>query len=197
MEKKENRHMLIVVIGMSFKKKRSFYEEEQKIFRSIQSKLAPLEQEVAMEYLTWLDKKTSYFRSSMEKSGYGTQPDSLKRGDVVWVEFGINVGTELSDYKTRGHYALVWAVDLGNIIVIPLSSRDAPGSTLTFDIGVIKELNDDKESQETHSYLKLDAIRSISKRRIARMTGKANGKITLSKENIELVEKAIQIAFLS
>lgn len=67
MEKKENRHMLIVVIGMSFKKKRSFYEEEQKIFRSIQSKLAPLEQEVAMEYLTWLDKKTSYFRSSMEK----------------------------------------------------------------------------------------------------------------------------------
>lgn len=92
---------------------------------------------------------------------------------------------------------MVWAVDLGNIIVIPLSSRDAPGSTLTFDIGVIKELNDDKESQETHSYLKLDAIRSISKRRIARMTGKANGKITLSKENIELVEKAIQIAFLS
>ena len=176
-------------------KKEHRNKTEQKVFRSISRKLAPIDEEIADEYLSWLDKKTTYFRNSIEKNGYGAQPDHLSRGDVVWVEFGINVGTELSDYKTKGHYAVVWAVDLGNVIVIPLSSRDAPGSELTFDIGVIPELNE--KDKETHSYLKLDAIRSISKRRVARMAGKLNGKITLSKENISLVEQAIKFAFFS
>lgn len=181
--------------AMSGNASKRFYKNEQKIFRSIAKKLENMDQEIATEYLSWLDKKTSYFRSSIEKSGYGAQPDDLKRGDIVWVEFGINVGTELSDYKTKGHYALVWAIDLGNVIVIPLSSRDAPGSELTFDIGIIPELNE--KDQETHSFLKLDAIRSISKRRVARMTGKEKGKITLSPENMKQVEQAIRFAFLS
>lgn len=167
----------------------------EKVFKSISRKLNNVDKELATEYLSWLDRKTTYFRNSVDKAGYGTQPDNLARGDVVWVEFGINVGTELSDYRTKGHYALVWAVDLGNIIVIPLSSRDAPGSALTFDIGIIPDLND--KEQNCHSYLKLDAIRSISKRRIGRIQGKTGGKIILSPENIALVEKAINMVFLN
>ncbi len=174
---------------------KSLNKIEQKVFRSIASKLAPIDEEIATEYLLWLDKKTTYFRNSINKTSYGAQPDEIKRGDVVWVEFGINVGTELSDYKTKGHYAVVWAIDLGNVVVIPLSSRDSPGSEMTFDIGIIPELNDNNEL--THSYLKLDAIRSISKRRVARLSGKTNGKITLSDANIALVESAIKLAFLS
>lgn len=170
-------------------------KKSQKVFKSITKKLQNIDSEAALEYLQWLDRKTTYFRNSIDKTSYKTQPDNLTRGDVVWVEFGINVGTELSDYKTKGHYALVWAVDLGNIIVIPLSSRDAPGSALTFDIGVIDGLN--INNVEQHSYLKLDAIRSISKRRIARMVGKENGKITLKPETIEIVKKAIKMAFLN
>ena len=69
--------------------------------------------------------------------------------------------------QTKGHYAIVWAVDLGNVIVIPLSSRPAPGSCLTYDVGVIEGLVD--EGVNYRSYLKLDAIRSVSKRRIGRM----------------------------
>lgn len=180
---------------MRFSNDSKLQKKTKRIFSSISKKLSSLDSEVADEYLTWLDKKTTYFRSSVEKSGYGAQPDNLQRGDIVWVEFGINVGTELSDYKTKGHYAVVWAVDLGNIIVIPLSSRDAPGSSLTFDVGIIPSLNDKEVKQ--HSYLKLDAIRSISKRRIARMSGKENGKISLTTENVKQVEKAIEMAFLS
>jgi len=180
---------------MLSKKRKKVSKTEQKVFSSISKKLANIDEELAIEYLSWLDKKTTYFRSSIEKTGYGAQPDQLKRGDIVWVEFGINVGTELSDYKTKGHYALVWAIDLGNVIVIPLSSRDAPGSEMTFDIGVIKELNYGLES-ETHSYLKLDAIRSISKRRVSRMSGFEHGKISLSDEMISLVSKVIEITFL-
>ena len=132
---------------------------------NIEKKLKNTNQELAEEYLSWLDRKTDFFLESLEKQGYQTQPDDLNIGDVVWVEFGINVGTELSDYNTKGHYAVVIGLDLGNVIVIPLSSRDGSNSALTFDIGVIDGLN----YKNQHSYLKVDAIRSVSKRRIGRM----------------------------
>ncbi len=180
---------------MRFSLDKAKQKDAKHAFNSIYKKLSSIDSEIAGEFIAWLDKKATYFKESINKSGYNTQPDNIKRGDIVWVEFGINVGTELSDFNTKGHYALVWAVDLGNIVVIPLSSRDAIGSNLTFDIGVIPELNED--DSDTHSYLKLDAIRSISKRRIARMIGRDDGKITLSKENIKLVEEAIKVAFLN
>ena len=104
----------------------------------IQEKLKNTDQELAEEYVSWLERKTDFFLESIEKQGYQTQPDDLSVGDIVWVEFGINVGTELSDYKTKGHYAVVIALDLGNVIVIPLSSRDSH-SALTFDLGVIED----------------------------------------------------------
>lgn len=177
-------------------KKSNTKKKKQFIFVSIAKKLESVEEELALEYLNWLDRKTTYFINSIEKNGYGAQPDQLERGDIVFVEFGINVGTELSDFKTKGHYAVVWAIDLGNVIVIPLSSRDANGSEMTFDLGIIKELNENKD-EETHSFLKLDAIRSISKRRVTRMNGYKNGKIKLSKELIERVENAIKLSFLN
>ena len=107
---------------------------------AVEKKLGNIDSEIALEFIEWIDRKTTFIRQSFARSGYGPQPDDLKRGDIVWAEFGINVGTELSDYSTKGHYALVWAVDLGNVIVIPLSSRPAPGSALTFDIGT-KQFN--------------------------------------------------------
>ena len=180
---------------MRFSLDKAKQKDAKHAFNSIYKKLSSIDSEIAGEFIAWLDKKATYFKESINKSGYNTQPDNIKRGDIVWVEFGINVGTELSDFNTKGHYALVWAVDLGNIVVIPLSSRDAIGSNLIFDIGVIPELNED--DSDTHSYLKLDAIRSISKRRIPRMIGRDDGKITLSKENIKLVEEAIKVAFLN
>lgn len=156
----------------------------------IQNKLINTNQELADEYVSWLERKTDFFLESIEKHGYQTQPDDLSIGDIVWVEFGINVGTELSDYKTKGHYAVVIALDLGNVVVIPLSSRDSH-SALTFDLGVINGLN--KTNQ--HSYLKVDAIRSVSKRRIGRMQGKTNGKLSLDNDTFIKVKKAITLAF--
>ncbi len=165
----------------------------KKIFKSIENKLEGIDQEIASEYLNWLDKKTFYLKKTIEKDGYGTQPDNLVRGDVIWVEFGINVGTELSDYKTKGHYGVVWNVDLGNVIIIPLSSRETSGSEMIYDLGVIEGLND---KENNHSYLKLDAIRSISKRRIGRMNNKESGKIHLDEEKIKLIKKAIYESFI-
>ena len=158
--------------------------------KNIGNKLNNIDIEVAEEYIEWIDKKTTYLKQSLDRSGYGPQPDDLKRGDIVWVEFGINVGTELSDHQTKGHYAIVWAVDLGNVIVIPLSSRPAPGSCLTYDVGVIEGLVD--EGVNYRSYLKLDAIRSVSKRRIGRMPGKCGGKVTIDEKLLNTVQDIIR-----
>ena len=158
--------------------------------KNIENKLNNIDSEVAEEYIEWIDKKTTYLKQSLDRSGYGPQPDDLKRGDIVWVEFGINVGTELSDHQTKGHYAIVWAVDLGNVIVIPLSSRPAPGSCLTYDVGVIEGLVE--EGVNYKSYLKLDAIRSVSKRRIGRMPGKCGGKVTIDDKLLNTVQDIIR-----
>lgn len=162
---------------------------------NIEKKLNGIDTEIASEYVDWLDRKTTFFRQSFERSGYGPQPDNLSRGDIIWVEFGINVGTELSDYLTKGHYAIVWVVDLGNVVVIPLSSRPTTGSELTYDLGVISGLV--QEGVNYRSYLKLDAIRSISKRRIGRMPGKSGGKVALDQETMDKIKEIIAESFIN
>lgn len=166
---------------------------QEKIFKNIRKNLINLDPDLTLQYLLWLEKKTLYFRQSVLKVSYGAQPDDIKRGDVVWVEFGVNVGNELSDVFTKGHYALVWAIDLGNVVVIPLTSRNSYNSPLCLDLGVIEGLNDD---QLTMSYLKLDAIRSISKRRIGRMPNRVNGKLSLNEKQIEMVSNHINNYFV-
>lgn len=163
------------------------------LLKNIKKNLMNIEPNLAMQYLIWLDKQTVYFKDSVLKSGYGLQPDNLKRGDIIWVEFGINIGTELSDVFTKGHYALVWQVDLGNVVVIPLTSRNSYNSPLCLNLGIINGLNDENP---TSSYLKLDAIRSISKRRIARIPNTAKGKIELDSNRIRLVKRHIYTYFI-
>lgn len=166
---------------------------QEKIFKNIRKNLMNLDPDLCTQYLLWLEKKTLYFRQSVLKVSYGSQPDDIKRGDIVWVEFGVNVGNELSDVFTKGHYALVWAVDLGNVVVIPLTSRNSYNSILCLDLGIIQGLNDDGL---TKSYLKLDAIRSVSKRRIGRMPNKPQGKITISEAKLDKVKNHIFNCFV-
>ena len=167
---------------------------QEKIFKNIRKNLINLDPDLSLQYLLWLEKKTQYFRQSVLKVSYNSQPDDIKRGDIVWVEFGVNVGNELSDMFTKGHYALVWAVDLGNVVVIPLTSRNSYNSTLCLDIGIIQGLNDDGL---TKSYLKLDAIRSVSKRRIGRMPNKPQGKLRLNSNQIDKVKEHIYNCFVN
>mgnify|MGYP003328324422 CR=1 FL=1 len=64
---------------------------------------------------------------------------------------------------------------------------------LCLDLGIINGLNDDSL---TKSYLKLDAIRSVSKRRIGRMPNKEHGKLKLSKEQLDKVKDHIYNYFV-
>ena len=163
-------------------------------YLSIDKKLKGLDKKVVNEYLDWLDTKTTFFADSLQKKSYRPQPDNIMPGDVIWVEFGINIGTELSDYNTKGHYAVVILVSLGNLVVIPLTSKENNDSLFCFDLGYIPELNKEKDY---HSYLKLDAIRSISKRRVGRMVNKEKGKVHLSNQTMKKIQKAMKMSFLS
>lgn len=177
---------------MRFSSNESLKDLTFKFKKDLDKKLKNVDNNIAEEYVNWLFRKTALFEESYKKSGYSTQPDDLTRGDIIFAEFGINIGAELSDYKTHGHYCVCWAIDLGNVIVIPLSSSDTKGSFLTFDLGEIKGLAYDG----VHSYLKLDAIRSISKRRISRLPNKEKGKIHLDDTTIEKIRLAIKVSFL-
>lgn len=178
---------------MKFSQDKKSHSKLVKTFNHIGKNLSKVDSEVAFEYLDWLDRKTILFRQSYDRKGYGKQPDDLTRGDIVWVEFGINVGAELSDYATCGHYAVVWAVDLGNVIVIPLTSKPSQSSSLTFVLGFIPGLSTEEDGNI--SYIKLDAIRSISKRRIGRMALKDGGKVQLSEDLITYISKMIRMHF--
>ena len=179
---------------MKFKRDVKAKENFVKVTKSIEKKLLNIDSEIANEFIEWFDKKATYLKQYEQKSSYLPQPDDLTKGDIVWVEFGINVGTELSDRNKKGHYAVVWAIDLGNIIVIPLSSKPIANSKLCLDLGVIDELNIDNE--QSHSYLKVDAIRSICKRRISRMSKQKNGKISLSNEKINEISNFLKEYFI-
>ena len=179
---------------MKFKRDIKAKEAFNKVTSSIEKKLLNIDSEIATEFLEWIDKKATYLKQSLQKSSYLPQPDDLKKGDVVWVEFGINVGTELSDRNKKGHYAVVWAIDLGNIIVIPLSSIPIASSKLSLDLGIIDELN--LEDSKAHSYLKVDAIRSICKRRISRLSKQSSGKVTLDDKTIEKISNFLKENFI-
>ena len=65
---------------------------QEKIFKNIRKNLINLDPDLTMQYLLWIEKKTLYFRQSLLKVSYSSQPDDIKRGDIIWVEFGVNVG---------------------------------------------------------------------------------------------------------
>lgn len=48
----------------------------------------------------------------------------MERGDIIWVNFGINVGDEFSDIGTDGHFAIYWSQNGFQIIVIPISAEE-------------------------------------------------------------------------
>ena len=69
------------------------------------------------DYLEWIDKKTKIIMNSpefLEKS-----KEYIVRGDVVWVEFGFNIGEEFSGR----HPAVVLKNGGKTLLVLPITSK--------------------------------------------------------------------------
>ena len=88
----------------------------------------------------------------------------VTRKQVIWVDFGVNIGQELN----HSHPAVVLysKPNVGTVLVAPLTSKSNK-SDIVINIGEIKDF-------EGFSYCKIDQIRAISKLRI--QTKKYNGK---------------------
>lgn len=118
----------------------------------------------------------------------------VTRKQVVWVDFGVNIGQELN----HSHPAIVLysRPNVGTVLVVPLTSKNN-NSNVILDIGKIQDF-------EKFSYCKIDQIRAVSKLRI--QTKKYKGQYynnyntktgiysnpEVSTTQIELIDKAIQ-----
>ena len=147
---------------------------------SIVSNLYEVESDFAIEFCKWLMKKSNYAKRHALRERFPSLPKDMQRGDIVWVEFGINIGDELSDQYKDGHYAMIWAQQGFVFTVFPLaSSEDKTFNDCAVNIGNIPHLPGDEDS-----YLKVDMIRSVSIRSIRKLNNVRAGKVSITDDKI-------------
>jgi mRNA-degrading endonuclease toxin of MazEF toxin-antitoxin module len=138
----------------------------------------------------WIVKWSRYLRNERT-----FKPDYIpryKRGDVVYVDFGFNVGHEFGGI----HYAAVLEhgnnKSNGNIIVIPLTSLDA-GKTAA-DVSA----SDLYLGADVISWTSLDTVakpnqmRAVSKMRILKPLKKDDKRARLSPAHLDLIDERLK-----
>lgn len=114
-----------------------------------------------------------------------------KRGDVVYVDFGFNIGNEYGGI----HYAVVVEINNnkrnGNILVVPLTSLDKgksiseiPKTDVYIGDNVIDWTN-------AATIAKPNQIRAISKMRIVKPVTKNDKRARLTSEQMQLIENKL------
>jgi len=147
---------------------------------SILSILDNIASDKAIQLIDWFISQSEYADKYYNNKRFHKLPDDIKRGDIVLVEFGINIHPELSDDGTNFHFGLVWGQQGQNFIILPITKRQQPESNkYAVNLGIIEGM-----PVRTDAYLKIDAIRSVSVRRIHRIREQEKGKIVLSDEKL-------------
>ncbi|WPX08133.1 type II toxin-antitoxin system PemK/MazF family toxin [Anaerocellum danielii] len=149
--------------------------ELEKKLKDVLDVLLPEDYGEYLEYIEWLINKTNLFLKSRNfKKGEDYKKFGIfKRGDIVLVNFGYNVGTE----KNKIRWAVVIDVNnlptFGTLTVVPLTTkqgRTVNHPTCVF-VGHIPPLPSNK------TYVDIGNIRSVSKLRILRTVGKVNDEV--------------------
>ncbi len=131
----------------------------------------------------WVEKESTYFYEESRN----TKQTYLKYsyGQLIKVDFGINIGTELS----HTHFAIVLnnddTIKTDNITVLPLTSKNG---YKRISLGnLIKETHTSLKYQN-HTYGIITQIKTISKKRILLN----NNKHFCSKEVMNKINKALK-----
>lgn len=154
-----------------------------RLLSSIIDHLDDLDSRKSKKFAEWLLRKSKYYKSHLLKKGFGDAPSGITHGDIVRVDFGINVGDEYSDENQDCHFGLVWARQGFLLTVIPLTKVPQHGSEHGINLGSIPEL-----PENVDTWAKLEGIRSVSIRRIKRMDEFDEGKFSVI-NNTELMKK--------
>jgi len=160
---------------------------------NIQDELNKLNYEQRKELEKWFMEQI-YKLNKVNRNEKLNYVPYVTRKQVVWVDFGVNVGQELN----HSHPAVVLysRPNVGTVLVAPLTSKSNEADVI-IDIGEIKDF-------EGFSYCKIDQLRAVSKLRI--QTKKHDGKYynnfnlqtgaysnpELTSEQMDLIDNAIQ-----
>lgn len=158
----------------------------QNLKLAIQNKPAKTQQILAEWIDTW---------SKMLKREANFSPSYLpyyKRGDIVYVDFGFNIGSEYGGI----HYAVVMEANNnkknGNIIVVPLTSLD-PSKTIASISPVDVYIGDNVIGWTTAATIaKPNQIRSISKMRIVKPVTSKDKKARLTGTQLQLIDDKLK-----
>ena len=129
----------------------------------------------------WLEKESSIFKN--ESYNKLSNKPNFKRGEIIKVDFGINIGSELSNT----HFAIVLNSDdnnnVDNITVLPLTSKK---SYKRIYLGnVLEPFNNNRYNKKT--YALITQITTISKKKIF----DDNVRCYCDSEKLELIDKEI------
>lgn len=125
--------------------------------------LAPADQQ---EMIHWFKEKLFKLKKERRDPTANYRPP-VKRREVVWVDFGVNVGQEL---KGQHPGIILYSNDKsGTAVVIPLTSKNNKAD-FVIDLGEVEGMEVD------FSYAKVDQITTISKLRIISKRNPADGK---------------------
>lgn len=111
----------------------------------------------------WLEKESTIFKNESKRKE--NNKPNFKRGEIIKVDFGINMGSELSNT----HFAIVLNSDdnnnVDNITVLPLTSKS--GYKRIFLGNLLKSFKNDKK-YDKNTYALITQITTISKNKIFR-----------------------------
>lgn len=109
----------------------------------------------------WLEKQSSIFKTEIDNKK--VKKPNFKRGQIIKVDFGVNIGSELSN----SHFAIVLNSDdntsVDNLTVIPLTSKK--GYKRLYIGNILKDFEKIKK-YNNNGYALITQITTISKKRI-------------------------------
>lgn len=141
-------------------------------------------------FITWCMDKSALYNKALLKKQYPKLPNNVQRGDIVMCELGINVPPEFGNDGTGRHFVIVWGQQGHNFIIIPITKQEPPKENVhTIKLGKITGM------PAECNYAKLDAIRTVSIRRLGRISGQKDGKITNNDVRLK-INKAILDLFV-
>lgn len=157
---------------------------------SILGELDELEEDDARAFIKWTCKKAKLYKKAILCCPYSDLPRDMQRGDIVMCDLGINIPPEFSDRGTGKHFVVFWTQQGHNAIVIPITQkRPSESNVFTISIGDIPGL------PNLQNYVKLDALRSVSLRRISRVYGETDGKLH-SEKIVKIVKENMEKLFI-
>ncbi len=132
----------------------------------------------------WLEKESTIFKN--EANNKNQNKPNFKRGEIIKIDFGINLGSELSNT----HFAIVLNNDdnnsVDNITVLPLTSK--PGYKRIYIGNILKPFGKDNRYNK-NTYALITQITTISKTKIFKdnIRSYCDNEI-LEKLNLEIID---------